>query len=172
MMSPSVWMLQRMLVTQLALAVVGMVAFVAYSRSWKDLAHLIYDIPASFAVFAFIAQLLLEVAKDGASLYWSARFLLLVAITVATAGREFLGWHLSGHLTCVLAVALVQAADPRLALTERALYWIPLPIVLFMRWYKFDGDDHWQTYYALIVGTCVAIPVMLAARWGSLWTQS
>jgi hypothetical protein len=165
-MSNSAWMLQRMIPTQLALAFVGMAAFVVYSRSWKDLPHLIYDIPASFAVFAFIAQLLLEVAKDGAGWYWAFRFALLVAITVATVGREFFGWPLSGHLTCMLAVALVQAVDTRLPLTERALYWIPLPILLLIRAFRFDGDNHWPTYYALIYGACVAVPVMVAARFG------
>jgi len=141
-----------------------MAAFVAYSRSWKDWPHLVYDVPASFAVFAFVAQLLLELVKEGATGYWAVRLALLGAITVATCGREFLGWRLSGHLTCILAVALVQATDPRLPLSERSLYWIPLPIVLLIRWYRFDGNDHWQTYHALLVGTCVAIPVMLAAR--------
>jgi hypothetical protein len=155
-----------MIITQLGLAAVGMAAFVAYSRSWKDWPHLVYDIPASFAVFAFVAQLLLELVKDGASGYCGARLALLGAITVATCGREFLGWRLSGHLTCVLAVALVQATDPRLLLGERVLYFVPLPIVLLIRWYRFDGNDHWQTYYALIVGTCAAIPVMLAAQFG------
>ena len=152
-----------MAAVQLALAFVGMAAFVVYARSWKDLPHVIYDIPASFAVFAFVAQLLLEAAKDGAGWYWIARVVLLGVITVATVGREFLGWHLSGHLTCVLAVALVQATDPRLGLIERALYWIPLLVVLLVRWYRFDGDDHWQTYNAVIVGTVAALPVMLAS---------
>jgi hypothetical protein len=165
-MPSSAWMSERMLAPQLALAAVGMGTFAVYARSWKDLPHLIYDIPASFAVFAFIAQLLLEAAKDGAGWYWAVRCALLGAITVATVGREFLGWHLSGHLTCILAVALVQAADLRLAPTERVLYWIPLPIVLLMRWYRFDGDGHWQTYHALIIGACAAVPVMLAARFG------
>lgn len=155
-----------MVAAQLALAVVGSAAFVAYARSWKDLPHLVYDIPASFAVFAFIAQLLLESAKDGAGWYWAVRFAGLGAITLATVGREFLGWPLSGHLTCVLAVALIQAADPRLVPTERMLYWTPLPIVLLLRWYRFDGDDHGQTYYALLVGVGAAVPAVLAARFG------
>ncbi len=156
----------RMTGTQLTLALLGMVTFVVYSRSWKDLPHLIYDIPASFVVFAFVAQLLLEVVKDGAGWYWTIRVALLCVITVATVGREFLGWRLSGHLTCVLAVALVQATDPRLLPLERVVYWIPLPIVLYMRWYKFDGNDHWQTYLAMIVGISAAVPAILAVRFG------
>lgn len=155
-----------MVATQLTLALIGMAAFVTYSRSWKDLPHLVYDIPASFVVFAFIAQLFLELPKGSAGWYWTLRFALLVAITVATVGREFLDWNLSGHLTCILAVALVQTTDPRIALTERIPYWIPLPIVLLIRWYEFDGDNHWQTYNALIVASALAVPVMLAARIG------
>jgi hypothetical protein len=61
-------------------------------------------------------------------------------------------------------VALVQATDPRLTLTERVLYWIPLPMVLLIRWYRLDGDDHWQTYYAVAFAIGVALPVMLASR--------
>ena len=72
----SAWVVQRMVGVQLALALVGMVAFVIYSRSWKDLPHVVYDIPASFAVFAFIAQLVLEVARDGTTFYWLARVAL------------------------------------------------------------------------------------------------
>lgn len=153
----------RMGLLQSALALVGMLAFVVYARSWKDATHLVYDVPASFAVFAFIAQLLLEWTKDAATLYWTARMGLLVVITVATVGREFLNWNISGHLTCVLAVALVQAVDPRLSFNERVLYLVPLPIVLAIRWWEFDGEDHWQTYNALIVGGSAAFLVMLAA---------
>ena len=141
-----------------------MVAFVIYARSWKDLSHLAYDIPASFAAFAFIAQLLLEAGKDGVGWHLGIRLALVLAMTVATVGREFLAWPISGHLTCVLAVALAQVADPRLSATERLLYWLPVPIVLFFRWNRFDGDNHWQTYNAILFACVGATLVILATR--------
>jgi hypothetical protein len=48
---------------------------------------------------------------------------------------------------------------------ERCLFLIPLPIVLFLRWFRFDENNHWQTYYAVLVGTCAAIPAVLMALW-------
>ena len=163
-MPPSIGILPRSIPAQLALAAVGMVAFVIYARSWKDFSHLAYDIPASFAVFAFIAQLLLEAGKDGAGWNLGIRLALVVAMTVATVGREFLAWPISGHLTCLLAVALVQLADPRLPTTERLLYWLPVPIVLFFRWHRFDGGNHWQTYNAVLFACVGATLVILATR--------
>ena len=165
-MPPSAWTLDRSPVWQLVLAAVGVVAFCLYARSWKDLPHLIYDVVAGAAVFSFIAQLLLEVIKDGGSWFWAGRFVLLAAMTIVTTGREFLHWGISGHLSCALAVALVQTADFRLAPTERALYWIPIPVVLLIRWYLFDRGYHWQTYNAVIFAIAGAVPIVLLARHG------
>jgi len=152
--------------TQWALAFVGMVAFVLYARSWKDAAHLWYDLPASIMVFAFIAQVLLEAIKGQTNGYWLARMILIVALTAAIVGREFWRWPLSGHLTCVFAVALVQTVDPRISALERCLYWAPVPLVLLLRWWQFDGNDHWQTYHAIIAAVVFSLPVMLVARCG------
>jgi hypothetical protein len=154
--------LDRSLVWQFILACVGCAAFCVYSRSWKDWAHLVYDIPASLLVFAFIAQLVLE-ARHVGSVYWLARFALLVAMTVVCAGRDFLHWPISGHLSCVLAVALVQAWDGRLSLAERLLYWLPLPIVLVIRWSVFDQGQHGQTYTALIFAVATGLAVAAAS---------
>lgn len=149
---------------QLVLGLIGATAFCIYSRSWKDAPHLIYDIPAGLVVYVFVAQLLLEVVYGGWTWYWGARLALLVAMAVVTTGREFQGWTISGHLSCVLAVALVQAADPRLAVAERIVYWLPLPIVLYIRWYIFDLGAHWQTYNAVLFAVLGAAPVMVMAR--------
>jgi hypothetical protein len=151
---------------QLALAVVGMVAFCLFARSWRDVPHLIYDIPASLAVFAFVAQLLLEWLKDGPHRYWWARFGMLAAMTIVTVGREFGHWNISGHLSCVFAVALVQSTDRRLSLAERICYWIPLPIVLVIRWFLFDQGNHWQTCNAVIFALLAPLPAMFIARAG------
>jgi hypothetical protein len=86
---------------------------------------------------------------------------MLVAMTVVAVGREFGNWNISGHLSCVLAVALVQSADRRLSLAERICYWIPLPIVLMIRWFLFDQGNHWQTYNAVIFALLAPLPAML-----------
>ena len=57
------WIDNRTPCIQATLGAVGMVAFCIFSRSWQDVSHLIYDIPASFAVFSFVAQLLLEAIR-------------------------------------------------------------------------------------------------------------
>lgn len=157
--------LDRHLLGQFLLASVGFAAFGVYSRSWKDWAHLVYDIPAGLLVFSFIAQWVLE-ARHAASAYWLARFALLVAMTVVCTGRDFLHWPISGHLSCVLAVAIVQFRDVRLPLAERLLYWFPLPIVLAIRWWIFDQGQHGQTYRAVLFAVSAAVPVVLIAQRG------
>lgn len=155
--------LDRHLLWQFLLACAGSAAFCVYSRSWKDWAHLVYDIPASLLVFWFIAQLALEAQRAG-SAYWLARFALLAAMTVVCTGRDFLHWPISGHLSCVLAVAIVQFWDVRLPPGERLLYWLPLPIVLAIRWWVFDQGQHGQTYRALLFAVVTAVPVVLVAQ--------
>jgi hypothetical protein len=161
--SRSAWTRDRKPKLQLALTALGMVAFCLFARSWRDVPHLLYDIPASLAVFGFVAQLLLERFKDGPRRYWLARLGMLVAMTIVTVGREFGHWNISGHLSCVLAVALVQSTDRRLSVAERFCYWIPLPIVLFIRWFLFDQGNHWQTYNAVIFALLAPLPAMLIA---------
>jgi len=163
-MSQSVWVLTRYPVLQLGLAFLGTLSYCIYARSWRDMIHLVYDIPANVAVFAFIAQVVLECIADGPGWHCGTRFALIVGMTVVCAGRDFAGWGISGHLSCVLAVALVQMADSRLPVGERLLYWIPLPIVLAVRWWGFDEGQHWQTYHAVVFGVLAAAPVIAIAR--------
>ena len=155
--------LDRHVPWQVALALTGATAFCLYSHCWSDAAHLIYDIPASLLVFSFVAQLVLESHRAG-SLFWLARLALVAIVSVSTVGRAFLHWPISGHLTCVFAVALVQSADPRLAVLERLLYWLPLPVVLSIRWWVFDLGQHGQTGWALLVGGAAALPAVVIAR--------
>jgi len=163
-MSSLAWIENRTPRAQLALGAVGMVAFCVFARCWRDTAHVIYDVPASFAVFSFIAQLLLEGIRDRRTWFWTARFGLLVAMTVVCFGRHFFGWDISGHLSCVLAVALVQTADRRLPVAERAAYWAPLPLVLAIRWFLFDEGDHGQTYHAVLFALIAVLPAIGLAR--------
>lgn len=166
----SKWMTERMFVLQLSLALVGVVANSIFNGSWKNTASLVYDLPASLITFGFIAQLLIEFAKDGRSAYLVFRFLMFFAMFAVTAGRQFLGWSISGHLSCALAVALVQVADPRLVPIERALYCVPVPIVLYFRWTSGDYNtptgavNHWQTYNAVLFALAWTIPAILLGR--------
>lgn len=150
---------------QVVLAVMGSVAYCVYARSWLDPIRLIYDIPASLTTFAFIAQLVLAFPKQTASLSWWYRIGVLSVMTAVTTGREFFAWPISGHLTCVTAVALVQSTDSRLPPWERLLYWTPVPIVLYMRCRIFDRNDHWDTYNAVLVAAVLAAPAILALYW-------
>jgi hypothetical protein len=151
----------RNLWLQIALAIVGTTAYCCYARSWRSATHLLYDIPANLAVFSFIAQVLLEFIQQDLNRTTCSRLALLAAMTVVSAGRDFCKWNISGHLSCVLAVALVQTADPRLTAAHKLFYWLPLPIVLGIRWWIFDQGNHDQTYHALIFAVAAGLPVAL-----------
>lgn len=163
-MATSAWVADREPVAQLALALAGAATFCIYARCWRDWPHLVYDVTASVAVFAFIAQLVVEVAKDGLRPLWWVRLAMLAAMTVVTVGREFFAWTISGHLGCVLAVAIAQSADARLSTVERLLYWAPLPAVLAIRWLIFDKGQHAQTWAAVAFALVAAVPVAVLAR--------
>ena len=157
--------LARQFVLQSFLALVGTAAYMVYAQSWRDTAHLVYDIPANLTVFAFIAQLVLEAGQGRFVAAWGLRMVMVAVMAVVCAGRDFLGWPISGHLTCVLAVALVQTLDPQRLVAERLLYWIPVPIVLWIRWTAFDRGEHGQTYRACMIAVLLAGVVTLGTRW-------
>jgi hypothetical protein len=161
---------------QFSLACVGTTAFCIWARSWQDWAHLLYDIPANLAVFAFIAQLVIEGIRRERRVDWWCRFALVVAMTAVTVGRAYFGWNISGHLSCVGAVALVQWAAPEVRPGERWFYGFPLPFVLGLRWFKFDQGDHWPTYSALIFSGIAALIVIsyqpfIRPKWRQLAAQ-
>ena len=149
-------------ILQLVLTFIGTVAFCIYSYSWYDVAHLVYDIPAGLCTFGFIAQLVIEAPTARCNGFWLYRVVLVVAMTLATVGRTYWGWTISGHLSCVLAIALVQTADGRLSRIERAAYWIPVPIVLFLRLTLLEHDGHFATYAGLAFGLTWGIMGVLA----------
>jgi hypothetical protein len=128
---------------------------------------LIYDIPAALATFTFIGQLIVEATGAGLGASWVARAAMIGALSVIAFGRELLHWPISGHLSCVLAIALVQAADPRLARPEKLLYWVPVLIVISIRWAVFDRGEHWPTYSALIAAVLLAVPAVVLLRSGT-----
>ena len=158
------WKDDRSPVAQIAMAAVGATALCIYHRSWVDAAHLFYDIPAGLATFAYVAQLPLEFRKDGAHRFWLYRLATLVAMTIVTVGRQYRHWPISGHLSCVLTIALVQTADPRLPWWERVMYWIPVPIVLGLRLALLEHGEHSGTFNAFVFAFLFAVPGRIIAH--------
>jgi hypothetical protein len=145
---------------------IGAIAFCIYSQSWWDAAHLVYDIPAGLSTFAFVAQLVLEGIEGNLSAFWWYRAALLLAMTVVTSGRQYLGWGISGHLSCVLAIAMVQTADARLPRWERIAYWLPVPIVLGLRLGLLEYPGHTATWFGVAFGLLWGVPGLVLARRG------
>ena len=168
------WKTSRWFPVQAVLTLIGAGAFCAFSQSWVDTIHLVYDIPAGLATFAFIAQLVIELGKDGPvagrqdatselNRFSLFRCALVAALTVVTVGRQYAGWPISGHLSCVLAIAFTQWLDRRLGRIERALYWVPVPIILYLRLALLEHGGHWGTYNAILFAGVWGVPSMLLA---------
>ena len=149
---------------QILLAVGGAATLCIYYRSWNSTVRLVYDIPSTFIMCAFMAQIVCEGLRRQFTAYWWTRAILMVPLSVIPVARELIGWPISGHGTNMLAVGLIQTTDKRLSAVERIIYWIPFPIVLFMHWFVFDEDGHWDTYNALIAGTTIFACRLFASR--------
>jgi len=134
----------------------GAVVLIVYWRSWSDTTHLVYDIPSALAICAYIAQFILDTPGRQFGPGWRSRAVLLVPMCVIPFGRTFLEWNISGHLTDILAVALIQSVDKNLSPTIKRLYWIPVPIILYIRWFIFDKPGHWEMYNAIIAALLMA----------------
>ena len=77
---------------------------------------------------------------------------MVVLLFAVTYGRQYYGWQISGHFTCVLAIALAQTTDKRLHWIERTAYWIPVPIVLCLRvFYLVPAGEEITTLTPLLV---------------------
>ncbi len=137
---------------QVILALIGGTALCVHWQSWQDAAHLFYDIPAGLVISAYTGQVLLEGLKQKRPLHWWLRVFLLLPMFIIPAGREFSGWRISGHLTALLAAAMIQTLDKRIPVLEKIVYWIPLPIILYIRWFIFDANGHQETFHALVAG--------------------
>ncbi len=150
--------------TQIALACLGTALFVLCARSWRDGTHLAYDAITGFVTSLFIAQLAgggLGVRIDG---YWIARAVMVAVLGIATAGRITWGWPISGHLSFVLAIALVQLANPELPWFGRLCYTSPVPIVLAIRLRKLDQGNHAPTRAGVTLALLCAATVIFVGR--------
>jgi hypothetical protein len=96
----------------------------------------------------------------------------MIPIAAIPVGRDTLKWRISGHVTTMLAVPLIQLIDPRLTGWEKVCYWIPFPIVFLMHWYWFDRIehggrvDHKDTNRAMVAACLLFLCAQLAA---ALW---
>ena len=151
---------------QTALALGGGLCLCLYWRSWHDLPHLIYDVPAALAMCAYIAQMICEARARQFSVSLALRAMLMIPMSVIPAGRDFFAWPISGHLSDILAVALIQSRDQRLSKWERGAYYLPLPIILYLRWFQFDRHGHADTFHALLAaGAMFAAYLLGLAAW-------
>ena len=143
---------------------VGAVAFCVYSRTWQDSWHIIYDIPAALAVYSFIAQILAEGLARQINRWWWIRLVAIIFMTNSTVGRAWAQWPVSGHVTTVLATALIQTTEPRLPHIVRILYWTPLPVLVAIRIGVFDGGFGAPLGWALLTGIAIGGGTVLLGR--------
>lgn len=149
---------------QVIFALIGGAALFVYWKSWKDIPHLFYDIPAGFTMSLYIGQIVLEGIKSKREGHWWARVLLLLPMSIIPMGRVFFNWAISGHLTDILAAAMIQTTDKRLSTRERIGYWSPIPVILYIRWFFFDTGGHRETFNALAAGFLIFLSYYLIRR--------
>ncbi|HOX36540.1 MAG TPA: hypothetical protein PL033_01010 [Candidatus Brocadiia bacterium] len=149
---------------QLVLAAAGTIALCAFWQwayrenvywSSKRWVSFLYDVPAALSMCSFMAQAICEGLCDRRSPGWRARLAALIPLIAIPVGRTWLGWMLSGHLANAFSGALIQSAHERASKMEKLLYWIPIPIVLAIRWPLFDKPGHGESLRA----ACAAVAI-------------
>ena len=97
--------------------------------------------------------MVLELCTNGPRPSVLARLGLIAVLAVVCSGRDFLGWGISGHLTCVWrSPSSRRSIDAcRSSNTQgAAARWSVI------RWTLFDQGDHSQTYFAVVVAAAAA----------------
>ncbi len=145
---------------------VGAGAFCFYNRAWEDLWKLIYDITAALAVYSFLAQLLAEILVWQINRWWWWRFAAVVVMSIITVGREFFLWPVSGHISTVTGVAIIQVCEVRLSRPLRWAYLLALPITVAVRALAFEGGLAVPMWSALAAGTFIGGGTVAARRGG------
>jgi hypothetical protein len=150
---------------RLAVTLLGTAAFCAWIRDWQQPLDPLYDLPAALAVFSFVGQLLAEGLTGRRTNAWLFRIAAVLDGTlIIVIFKEYLGWTISGHVTMVLLVAMLQTADRRLPAWLRACYWVPLPIVAAMRIFVLHGGVETGLTTGLIVGGALGALTLLLIR--------
>ena len=140
-----------------AFAAVGATAFALYSRSWRSWVIFLYDIPAAILVFSFVGSTLAGLLFRENRIW--IRVSLLVPLTVIPVVRTSLGWPISGHVTDTLAVALFDGLQPGVPALRRAAVFVPVAIVVVIRWLYLDSHGHLPTY----LGSCAGLAFGVSA---------
>jgi len=154
---------------RLAGTVIGAAVYCVLARDWQNVWDVLYDAPAALSVFGFLAQLLAEGIDGGRSAGRWVRpsaviaALGIVAATVIWQDRLMAG-HISGHMTMVLLVAIIQSADGRLPLWIRMGHWVPVPIVAAMRVFVLHGRVEVGLVGGFVVGGVLGLGTVLLMR--------
>ena len=145
-------------------ATLGSGVFVAYSGSWNDWLLFLYDVPAALLVFSFVGSTASSAFFAPRESETRLRVFLLAPLTIIPVGREFLGWPVSGHLADVLTIALFEGMHVRASWPKRVLAFLPVLIVLPIRWFSLDSADHVATYAGLVAGLTLGVAAVVLSR--------
>lgn len=149
-----------------AVVLLGTVAFCIVSRTWRDVPHIIYDLSAAPPTFAFLAAVLIEGVSRRWQLSWWCWGWVLVPLSTVPAAAQFLGWPISGHLTCLLIAAPGLTIRRDLHPLAGVAAWLALAPVLAIRWYVFDPEfgSHLRTRNAVLVAAACLLVTALLCR--------
>ncbi len=157
---------RRYRVTLLLGTLVPAVLYCWLLRDYDAVWDVAYDVPASLAVFSFLARLVVQGWTGPRSRRWRASFgAVFATLGIAALSRILQGWviswHVSGHVTMTLLTALVLSAETRFPPWLRVLYWVPVPVVAAVRvFYLHDGIELGLITGLLIGGPAGAVVVL------------
>ncbi len=148
-------------------ALLGTLAYALLFRSWRDAAHLVYDLSAVPVVCAFGARAMIDLVNRPEGTAWRARGALVAPLIFVPAGAEYLGFNASGHLTAMLlAIAGTLMARNRPAALIVAGFAALVPVG-FIRWFLFDDATHMRTYNALAIVAASLVAAWLVERYAA-----
>jgi len=143
---------------------IGTAAFVAYNHSWESALRMAYDVPAALASYSYPAMLVAEVVTGRRGPAWWVRLAALAAMTAVTVGREFAGGIASGHITCVIAVAIILSAQARLPLGLRLAYWAAAAWTVGVRLLLINGRFDASAGFGIAAGVLIGVVAGIAVR--------
>ena len=151
-------------VIRIIATIIGAGAFCIYSHGWHHWGQLTYDIVASLTVYSFVAQLLAEAIAHKPDRWWWIRFIAVIIMSIFTTGREFLNWPVSGHVSTVTAVSLIQQTETRMSKLMRFIYLSSLPIIIALRIFVIDQGVSTPFLLALLVGFLIASGTLIGGK--------
>ncbi|MBN1344403.1 MAG: hypothetical protein JXQ73_17070 [Phycisphaerae bacterium] len=156
---------------------VSAAAYCGVARCWQTGWDALYDVPGSLTVFSFMWLLVVDgLSGMRASRWWwsvaaTLGALLIVATTTMHPDTIVRG-HVSGHMTMVLLVAIIQTGEARLPAWLRIGYWIPVPIVAALRIFYLHGCVEAGLVGGVLAGAGLGLIVTAAARGRSLPSET